>query len=283
MTTRRDLTLTVAGLLAGWPGLPEPARAETSDLAQPRPTRDDRTPEHAVPPEWETMRALDQQAAMLLYPGFTALDLVGPQFVFGCTLGLKVHLVARTREPVMSDTGLAIVPTMTLAECPRDLAILFVPGGMEGTLDAIRDGETLSFVADRGSRATWVTSVCTGSLVLGAAGLLRGYRATSHWVARDLLAQVGAEPVDERVVIDRNRATGAGVTAGIDFGLALVARLRGEKYARSIQLLAEYAPEPPFRAGTPVEAGPETTRVLADMFAGFRQKASATLAKLPAR
>jgi cyclohexyl-isocyanide hydratase len=214
---------------------------------------------------------------MLLYPGFTALDLVGPQYAFGCTLGLNVHLVAKTRDPVESDTKLSIVPTMTLAECPRDFTVLFVPGGTSGTLDAIRDDETLSFVVDRGARATWVTSVCTGSLVLGAAGLLKGYRATSHWVARDLLREVGAEPVDERVVIDRNRVTGAGVTAGIDFGLALVGHLRGENYARITQLLAEYSPQPPFRAGTPAEAGPETTKVLADMFVGFRQKASATL------
>ena len=145
------------------------------------------------------MAGRDEQAAMLLYPGFTALDLVGPQYAFGSTLGLKTHLVAKTLEPVPSDTGLAVVPTMRLADCPADLTVLFAPGGLDGTLDAIEDDETLGFVADRGARATWVTSVCTGSLVLAAAGLLRGHRATSHWIARDLLRLGGAEPVDARV------------------------------------------------------------------------------------
>lgn len=169
------------------------------------------------------------------------------------------------------------MPTTTVAECPRELTILFAPGGTQGTLDAIRDGEALSFVADRGSHAAWVTSVCTGSLMLAAAGLLRGYRATSHWVARDLLKEAGAEPVDKWVVFDRSRVTGAGVTAGIDFGRALVGKLRSEEYARSTQPLTKYDARPPHRAGTPDEAGAETTRLLSDMFVGFRAQATALL------
>ena len=272
MFDRRDFATLVASALASVPLLRSTAQAETSGVNDPRP------PGASMPPAWEAMTGLDQHAAMLLYPGFTALDLVGPQFAFGGTLGLKTHLVARTREPVTSDTGVTITPTMSLAECPRDLTLLFVGGGAQGTLDAIRDDETLSFVADRGGRAAWVTSVCTGSLVLAAAGLLRGYRATSHWVTRDLLREAGAEPVDERVVFDRNRATGAGVTAGIDLGLAVIARLRGEEYARTLQLMAEYAPRPPFMAGTPTEAGPAQTALVAGMFVDYNRDASALLA-----
>ncbi|QCI69410.1 DJ-1/PfpI family protein [Phreatobacter stygius] len=222
---------------------------------------------------WQKMAERNDQVLMLVYPEMTALDLVGPQYAFACTLGAKVHLVGQTREPVMTDTKFAIVPTMTFDEAPADPTVIFVPGGTTGTLAAIRDETTLSFVADRGARATYVTSVCTGSLVLAAAGLLSGYRATSHWAARDLLAAGGAEPVDARVVIDRNRITGAGVSAGLDFGLKLVAMMRDEAYARSVQLLAEYAPEPPFKAGTPAEAGPEITAPLLAMFEGFRRDA----------
>ena len=130
----------------------------------------------------------------------------------------------------------------------------------------LEDPEVLDFVASRGERATYVTSVCTGSLVLGAAGLLHGYRATSHWAYRDLLPLVGAEPVEARVVEDRNRITGGGVTSGIDFGLTLLARLAGEDYARGWQLGTEYDPQPPFQSGTPDQADPfimtEVMRVL---------------------
>ena len=271
MIDRRDFAKVVAGALAGTPLATSATSARADQAGAPD------APAQAMPPGWEAMTKLDQHAAMLLYPGFTALDLVGPQFAFGGTLGLKTHIVAKTRDPVTSDTGVTIVPTATFAECPRDLAVLFAPGGAQGTLDAIRDRETLAFVADRGARATWVTSVCTGSLLLAAAGLLRGYRATSHWAVRDLLRDAGAEPVAERVVFDRNRVTGAGVTAGIDFGLALVARLRDEDYARTIQLMAEYDPQPPFHAGSPAEAGPELTKILSDMFVDYRKQASTML------
>lgn len=208
----------------------------------------------------------DETIAMLLYPGFTALDLVGPQYMFASLMGAKVLLVAKTLEPVTSDTGIAIVPTATFATCPADLTVVFVPGGGPGTVRAMGNAETVAFVADRGGRAKYVTSVCTGSLVLGKAGLLHGKRATSHWAAREVLADLGARPVAERVVADGNVITGAGVTAGLDFALSLVATLRGRAYAEALALQAEYAPAPPFQTGTPETSRPE---ILAPMKAMF--------------
>lgn len=215
--------------------------------------------------------------AMLLFPGMTALDLVGPQEVLAGLAPGTLHLVAATAGPVMSDTGLALVATDAFETCPDDLDVLFVPGG-DGTPAQMRNAALLAFLRARAARAAWVTSVCTGSLILGAAGLLHGYRATSHWCVRDtVLPLLGAEPVAERVVFDRNRATAAGISAGLDLGLALAARLRGAAYARTAQLVAEYAPDPPFRSGTPAEAGPEITRaadaILAPLVAGARAAA----------
>src|SRR5699024_1400520 len=149
-----------------------------------------------------------------------------------------------------SDAGMTVVPTATFDTCPRDLTVIFTPGGTKGTLAAASDPDTLDFMADRGARAKYVTSVCSGSLVLGAAGLLKGYKATSHWSCRDALAGFGAIPTNARVVHDRNRITGAGVTAGLDFGLSMVAELRSDFYAKCTQLVAEYAPDPPFHSGT---------------------------------
>ena len=210
-----------------------------------------------------------EQIAFLIYPEFTALDMVGPHHMLTGLMGATVHLVAKTRDPVRSDTGLVIVPSLTLDECPRDLDLICVPGGTRGTLAAMEDDETMRFLKDRGSRAKHVTSVCTGSLLLGAAGLLAGYRATSHWATRSLLPIFGATPVDGRVVDDRNRITGGGVTAGIDFGLALVGRLRDRLYAESVQLIAEYDPKPPYSAGSPAQA-PAGVRTLVDgMFTDF--------------
>ncbi|MFY9294771.1 MAG: DJ-1/PfpI family protein [Methylorubrum rhodinum] len=217
-----------------------------------------------------------KKIAILLYPGMTALDVVGPQNLLA-GLG-PIELVAARTGPVASDTGLSLVATHDFETCARDLDVLLVPGG-DGTPAQMHDAATLAFLEDRAQRATWVTSVCTGSLILGAAGLLRGYRATSHWCVRDaVLPLLGAEPVDSRVVFDRNRVTAAGVSAGLDFALALAARLRGEAYAKTAQLVAEYAPQPPFVAGTPAEAGAETVRaadaILADLVAGARAAAS---------
>ncbi len=172
------------------------------------------------------------EIAMLIYPGMTALDLIGPQQVFGYLAGVNVELVAKTKDLVRSDTGITIRPSKTFADCADPVDILFVGGGANGTVALMTDSETLDFLARRGKTAKLVTSVCTGSLVLGAAGLLRGYKATSHWAVRDILPLLGAELVVNRVVQDRNRITAGGVTAGIDFGLRVAAQLRGEDYAR---------------------------------------------------
>jgi cyclohexyl-isocyanide hydratase len=191
--------------------------------------------------------------AFLVYPNVTQLDLTGPAQVLSRLGEAKVDLVWKTRDPVETDSGFALLPTATLDEIqPTD--ILCVPGGF-GCTDVMLDDEVLAWVRDVGGRAQWVTSVCTGSLILGAAGLLTGYRATSHWAWRDYLKLFGAEPVAERVVFDRNRVTGGGVTAGIDFAFALMAEIRGEDYARAVQLGLEYDPHPPLDSGTPEKAG----------------------------
>ena len=211
----------------------------------------------------------EEQIAMLVYPKMTMLDLVGPQYFFASLMGATVHLVSgdTSLEPVIGDTGFAIVPTIGMDRCPADLDVLFVPGGTSGTVDAMLDDATMDFVADRGSRARFVTSVCTGSLILGQAGLLEGRKATSHWASRHLLPEFGATPVDARVVTDGNAITGAGVSAGLDFALALLAELRGAPYAKAIQLQAEYAPEPVFDAGTPDSVDPALGEPMHRMFA----------------
>lgn len=220
----------------------------------------------AMPPSWQGK----EQIAMLIYPDFTALDMVGPQYMLAGLMGAKVHIVAASREPLKSDTGLVFVPSMTLAECPRDLDILFVPGGARGTIAAMRDPQLIEWVAEQGRRAKLVSSVCTGSMILAQAGLLRGKRATSHWVTRELLRHFGAIPVDERVVWDGNTVTGAGVSAGIDLGIEVVAHLRDATYAQAMQLAAEYAPRPPFNAGTPGTAPPHVHALISSRFDWLR-------------
>ena len=199
------------------------------------------------------------QIGMLLYPGLSALDLIGPHPFFAELSNSQVHLLWKDKDPVVSSLGYSIVPTTSIRDCPRDLDVVFVPGGTSGTFAMMDDDEILSFLAERSSRARYVTSVCTGSLILGAAGLLQGYQATSHWRFRDLLTMFGARPVEDRVVTDRNRITGGGVTAGIDFGLVIASRLRGRHAAEVLQLYNEYDPHPPFAAGTPA-AAPSATR-----------------------
>jgi len=198
------------------------------------------------------------KVAMLLYPGLTPLDLIAPHAAFAGTM--ETHLVWKTTDPVRSDSGVVLHPTTTFADCPADLDVLFVPGGL-GQAPVAADEEVLEFLADRGARAQYVTSVCGGSLILGAAGLLRDYRATTHWSGIEALALFGAKYAEGRVVVDRNRITGGGVTAGLDFGLVVLARLLGEEVAKMTQLMLEYAPAPPFDAGTPDTAGPELTAI----------------------
>lgn len=204
--------------------------------------------------------AAARPVAMLLYPGFAALDLVGPNAWLA--MHGNVRYVAKTMRPVRSDDGLTFQPTQTLASCPKDLDVLLVPGGDEGTLAAMRDEETVRFLRTRGARASHVCSVCTGVALLGAAGLLEGKRATGHWMVRDLLPLFGATPVPERVVRDGRLWTAAGVTAGLDLGMAMVVHLYGEEHARTMQLAMEYDPKPPLDAGTPAKAGPELTRAV---------------------
>ncbi len=225
----------------------------------------------AMPANWMGK----EQIAMVLYPGFTALDLVGPQYMLAGLMGAKVHLVAETMEPVMSDTGLAIAPTLTFKDCPAQLDILFLPGGGQGTVKALNNPALIKWIASRKADTKLFASVCTGALLLGQAGLLKGKSATTHWVVRDQLAEFGATPVNQRVVWDGNVITGAGVSAGIDLGIAIVNKLRDETYAKGMQLLAEYAPQPMFNAGTPDSAGAEVTALIGGMFTGLRAQITA--------
>lgn len=194
------------------------------------------------------------QVVMLLFPRFTQLDLTAPYEVLGRFPELQIHLVWKTMDAVVDNNGLKIVPTCTLAECPQ-ADILFVTGG-PGQIDLMEDKEILAFLRNQGEHAAYVTSVCTGSLVLAAAGLLTGYRATCHWLSLPQLAYFGALPVAERVVFDRNRVTGAGVTSGMDFALALVAHLFGEDRAKRVALSMEYDPQPPFPGGSVASTEP---------------------------
>jgi cyclohexyl-isocyanide hydratase len=190
----------------------------------------------------------------LIYPGVTQLDVTGPAQILSRVPGAVIHMIWKTLEPVPTDAGFSINPTDDFVNCPN-LDVICVPGGM-GQRPLMADAEVLAFLARQGGQARYVTSVCSGSLLLGAAGLLKGYRSACHWAFRDALPMFGAEAVAERIVHDRNRISGGGVTAGIDFGLALAAELAGEEVAKEIQLFVEYNPAPPFNAGTPETAGP---------------------------
>jgi cyclohexyl-isocyanide hydratase len=199
----------------------------------------------------------------LLFPGVQQLDLTGPYEVLASLPGTIMHLVGASRTPVTSSTGLVLAPTTTFADCPA-LDVICIPGGV-GVNALLQDKTVLDFVRQQAAGARYVTSVCTGALVLGAAGLLTGRRATTHWSAHDLLAAFGAIPVQARVVQDGTLFTGGGVTAGIDFALVLAAELVGQAEAETTQLMLEYAPEPPFDSGTPATAS-------AAVLAGARQR-----------
>ncbi|MCG8490970.1 MAG: DJ-1/PfpI family protein [Sneathiellales bacterium] len=200
----------------------------------------------------------------LIFPDVTQLDATGPVQILAMLPGAHIHMVWKNLDLVPTDAGFSIAPTDTFASCPP-LDVICIPGGL-GQRAVMKDPEVLDFVKKQGEQARYVTSVCSGSLLLGAAGLLKGYRAGAHWVCRDLLEKFGAEPVKERVVIDRNRITGGGVTAGIDFGLLLAAELADEETAKGIQLAVEYDPHPPFNAGTPEGAGAELTEKIRQFF-----------------
>ena len=191
---------------------------------------------------------------MLLFPAITQLDLTGPYEVFTKLPRAEVRLVWKSLDPVRAGGGMRMVPDTTFADCPQ-LDLICVPGGA-GMNPLLTDAETLDFVRRQAEGARFVTSVCTGALVLGAAGLLRGRRATTHWMSHAMLSSFGAIPVEERVVVDGNVVTGGGVTAGIDFGLRIAALVAGEEAAKAIQLGLEYDPAPPFDAGHPRSADP---------------------------
>lgn len=192
---------------------------------------------------------------LVLFDGLTQLDLTGPYEVFSRMPNTRVQLVSATLAPVRSEWGMVITPDATFDEAPP-IDVLCVPGGWSVNA-RLTDESFLAFVRSRGERARYVTSVCSGALLLGAAGLLRGYRATTHWLSLDMLRLFGADPVASRVVHDRNRITGAGVTAGIELALTVAATLFGATVAQRIQLAIEYDPAPPFDAGSPRTAPEE--------------------------
>ena len=199
---------------------------------------------------------------MVLFEGVTQLDLTGPYEVLARMPDTRVHLVAESRAPVRTEWGMRITPDASFDDAP-DFDLLCVPGGW-GVDAQLENAALIAFLRSRGQRAQYITSVCSGALLLGAAGLLRGYRATTHWLSLDLLALFGAEAVEERVVRDRNRITGGGVTAGIDFGLVVASELFGPAVAQGIQLAIEYDPNPPFRSGSPRGAPADVLQVVTE-------------------
>ena len=221
------------------------------------------------------------QIGLLVFPKVTQLDLTGPLQVFSSLPGATVHLIWKRIEPVTSDTVLTIMPTVSFADCPQ-LDVICVPGGV-GTDDMVNDEEMLQFLRRQAAGATYVTSVCTGSLVLGAAGLLNGYRATTHWTSMEYLGPYGALPTKTRVCIDRNRVTGGGVTAGIDFALTLVSVMVDRETAEAIQLRLEYNPAPPFDSGSPDTAPPEVLARFQQRIAAGHERRSAANRRAAAR
>jgi len=207
---------------------------------------------------------------LLLFPNVQQLDLTGPYEVFASLPNVTVHLIWKTLDPVHSSTGLTLTPDTDFQSCPA-LDVICIPGG-KGVDALMEDSETLAFILHQAQNARFITSVCTGALVLGAAGLLRGRRATTHWASHDLLEALGAIPVHARVVRDGNLMTGGGITAGIDFALTLAAELLGELEAQATQLQLEYAPAPPFNSGHP-ETAPVEVMALA------LERGAASLAK----
>jgi cyclohexyl-isocyanide hydratase len=221
------------------------------------------------------------QIGLVLFPKVTQLDFTGPLQVFSSVPGAQVHLIWKRIEPVPSDSVLTLTPTTIFADCPQ-LDVICVPGGA-GTDDMVNDEEMLAFLRQQAVGAKYVTSVCTGSLVLGAAGLLRGYRAATHWNAIDFLSAFGAVPAKTRVCVDRNRITGGGVTAGIDFALTLVSLLVDRQTAEAIQLRLEYNPAPPFGSGSPDTASPEVLALLKERMAPGQQRRSDAVKRAAAR
>ena len=241
---------------------------------------------HAPQPQ---LRAGSEKIAILVYPEFTALDALGPQYPLSGMMGATVRFVAKSMDPVPCEGaslgGFCVKPHLTFANCPKDLDLLLVPGGLKGTLEALQDPATLRFIAERGSLAKMVGSVCTGSVLLAAAGLLKGRKATSHWQTLEVLKDAGAIPVAERIVFDgSDRVTAAGVSAGLDLGFELVRLYRGDFYAKGMQLLGEYDPQPPFPgAGNPRTADKTVVEMLNHMHVAIIEKFREALRQAPDR
>ncbi|MBY0503788.1 MAG: DJ-1/PfpI family protein [Bryobacteraceae bacterium] len=221
------------------------------------------------------------QIGLLVFPGLTQLDLTGPYEVLSRLSNSRVHLSWKTVEPILSDRGLTLLPTGTFAQATQ-MDLLMVPGG-PGVAALMEDLEVLAFLRRQAQGARFVASVCTGALVLGAAGLLRGYRATTHWASLEFLPALGAIACADRIVVDRNRITGGGVTAGIDFALQLAAELRGEAEARLIQLQMEYNPSPPFLSGHPDVAQVQTLQAALEANATVRATRRALVERVRGR
>ena len=211
----------------------------------------------------------------MIFPNLTQLDFTGPLQVFNRLPDSRMHIVAKSLDPVPSDSVLTILPTATFKDCPQ-LDLICVPGGA-GVAQAMMDAETVAFVRRQAERARYITSVCTGAFVLGMAGLLKGRRATTHWGYTDLLARVGATFEKSRVVCDGNVITAGGVTSGIDFALRLAAEIAGDEVAQSIERGIEYDPAPPFQSGHPDRAPDAVRRRVVDAFVARRQPYEAAL------
>jgi transcriptional regulator GlxA family with amidase domain len=215
---------------------------------------------------------MNMDIAILLYDRLTALDAIGPYEVLSRLPGAQLSFVAANTDNVTTDNGmLTLVPARTLAEA-KEPDIVLVPGG-PGEVAQRAGTQALEWLRDADRTSTWTTSVCTGSLILAAAGLLDGRRATTHWLAMDELARLGATATSERVVFDGKYATAAGVSAGIDMALALAAEIAGEQVAQAIQLGIEYDPQPPFDAGSPAKAPAEVVELLTGA-SRFREQAA---------
>lgn len=267
-TERRDFLRQLTCVLPGFAAMVQSAAAQST--SKPPPAAHDMS---AMPPGWMGKEVIVQ----VLYPGFTALDLIGPHYFLSSLMGAKVLLAAKTKELVSTDTGVKLVPDVTFDECPDKLDLLCLPGGTTGTLAAMQDAETMAFVRKAGQNARFVSSVCTGSLILGMAGFLKGRKATSHWLVKDLLPGFGATASDDRVVEDGNVITAAGVTAGMDFGLHMSLKWRDREYTDCLALLAEYDPHPPTNAGDPAKAPARVRQLMTDMLAGFHTKVEAAM------
>ena len=218
---------------------------------------------------------------VVIFPKMTSLDALAPFEVLAKTPNSTAHLVWKDRTPIAGDTGLLVTPSMTFSDSPQ-FDVLVIPGG-PGQNDLMDNEEVLGFLRQQAVGARWITSVCTGSLLLAAAGLLTGYKATCHWLSLDYLRLFPVEVVPDRVVVDRNRVTGGGVTSGVDFAFVMLSLLRGEQAAKTVQLMLEYDPAPPFRSGHPSVAEEQTVQAVRQMAAKMLERRKEAAVRAAAR